>query len=195
MTTVTDGQPNAEDGPVGCGTPTALVRPPGATGVAGAPEPGAPESGGPAVDDPVPPGGPARPGGLRSTVPADPSWAPAVRRLVTEHLAGLRLPADQCDSAVLATDELFANAVRHASTDPRDTVTLTVEWNARGLRVTVADRSPVLPRLRTADPAAESGRGLSIVAALADDWGMAPPEPGRPGKRVWFTLRRRGGTP
>src|SRR5690349_10395378 len=100
MTTVTDGQPNAEDGPVGCGTPTALVRPPGATGVAGAPEPGAP-----AVDDSVPPGGPDHPGRLRSTVPADPSWAPAVRRLVTEHLAGLRLPADQCDSAVLATDE------------------------------------------------------------------------------------------
>ncbi|MGW0080235.1 ATP-binding protein [Streptomyces sp. NPDC003393] len=194
MTTVTDGQPNAEGGPVGCGTPTALVRPPNATVVAAEPGPGARESGGSAVDDPVPQGGPARAGRLRSTVPADPCWASAVRRLVTEHLAGLRIPADQCDSAVLATDELFANAVSHASTDPRDTVTLTVEWNARGLRVTVADRSPVPPRVRTAD-AAESGRGLSIVGALADDWGMAPPESGRPGKRVWFTLRRRGGTP
>ncbi|MYR54944.1 ATP-binding protein, partial [Streptomyces sp. SID625] len=96
---------------------------------------------------------------LRSTVPADPSWASAVRRLVTQHLARLRLTADQCDSAVLATDELFANAVSHASSGPRDTVTLTIERTARTLRVTVADRSPVLPRRRAADAADESGRG------------------------------------
>ncbi|MFI1164687.1 ATP-binding protein [Streptomyces sp. NPDC020801] len=132
---------------------------------------------------------------LRSTVPADACWASAVRCLVTEHLAGLRLSADQCDSAVLATDELFANAVKHASTDPADTVTVTVEWSACTLRVTVADSSPARPRPRPADPAAESGRGLAIVAALADDWGMSPPEPASPGKRVWFTLRRRGTAP
>ncbi|MFC8715571.1 ATP-binding protein [Streptomyces sp. NPDC057197] len=134
----------------------------------------------------------AEPPRLRSTVPADPSWASAVRRLVTQHLARLRLTADQCDSAVLATDELFANAVSHASSGPRDTVTLTIERTARTLRVTVADRSPVLPRRRAADAADESGRGLAIVAALADDWGLAPPEPGNRGKRVWFTLSLRG---
>ncbi|MFB6956068.1 ATP-binding protein [Streptomyces sp. NPDC056309] len=131
---------------------------------------------------------------VRSTVPADPSWAAAVRRLVAEQFARLPLSADQRDGAVLAADELFANAVKHARTDPDDTVTVTVEWSAHTLRVTVADSSPVLPRPRPADADAESGRGLAIVAALADDWGMAPPEPGRPGKRVWFTLRRRGGT-
>jgi anti-sigma regulatory factor (Ser/Thr protein kinase) len=114
---------------------------------------------------------------------------------VTRHLAGLGLPADLCDSAVLATDELFANAVRHASDDPRDTITLTVERSAGILRVTVADRSPELPRLRAADAAAESGRGLAIVEALADEWGLAPPEPGSPGKRVWFTLHLRGAAP
>lgn len=149
-----------------------------------------------ALGEDVPPGGApghgGEPGRLCSTVPADPSWASAVRRMVTQHLARLRLSADQCDSAVLATDELFANAVRHASRGPRDTVTLTVERTARTLRVTVADRSPLLPRRRAADAAAESGRGLAIVAALADDWGLAPPEPGTPGKRVWFTLSLRG---
>ncbi|MEU6478780.1 ATP-binding protein [Streptomyces sp. NPDC047017] len=137
----------------------------------------------------------AGPGRLRRTVPADPARASAVRRLVTRHLARLRLPADQCDSAVLATDELFANAVRHACTGPRDTVTLTIEHTARTLRITLADRSPRLPRRRTADAAAESGRGLAIVAAVADDWGLAPPEPGSPGKRVWFTLRLWGAAP
>ncbi|MEU5085485.1 ATP-binding protein [Streptomyces sp. NPDC021356] len=166
MTTVTDGQSESRDGTsVGAG---------GARRADRAPEPG---------------GEPAR---LCSTVPADPSWAAAVRRLVRRHLARLRLSADQCDSAVLATDELFANAVRHASTGPRDTVTLTIERTARTLRVTVADRSPLPPRRRTADAAAESGRGLAIVAALADDWGLAPPEPGTSGKGVWFTLSLRG---
>ncbi|MFH9980120.1 ATP-binding protein [Streptomyces sp. NPDC017179] len=129
---------------------------------------------------------------IRSTVPADPSWAAAVRRLVAGQLARLPLSADQRDGAVLATDELFANAVKHAGTDPDDTVTVTVEGSAHALRVTVADSSPVLPRPRPADATAESGRGLAIVAALADDWGMFPPEPGRPGKRVWFTLRHQG---
>jgi anti-sigma regulatory factor (Ser/Thr protein kinase) len=111
-----------------------------------------------------------------------------VRHLVTEHLKRLRLPPDYVDNAVLATDELFANAVQHARTGPGDTVTLTIECGDHELRVTVGDHSPLPPRLRTAGGAEESGRGLAIVAALADDWGVAPPEPGRPGKRVWFTL-------
>ncbi|MFK4144747.1 ATP-binding protein [Streptomyces sp. NPDC004065] len=139
---------------------------------------------------------------MRSTVPADPSWAAAVRRLVADHLAELPLPADDRDSAVLATDELFANAVKHAGTGPGDKVTVTIEWSAGTLRVTVADPSPGCPcpgAADPADPAAESGRGLAIVAALTDEWGTAPPEDAGAGagagKRVWFTLRRRGAAP
>ncbi|WP_230396115.1 ATP-binding protein [Streptomyces blattellae] len=125
---------------------------------------------------------------LRSTVPAQPSRAADVRRMVTDQLRRLRLSPDHLDNAVLATDELFANAVQHARTGPGDMVTLTIESTEHELRVTLADRSPLLPRLRTADRAEESGRGLAIVAAVSDDWGVAPPEPGSPGKRVWFTL-------
>ncbi|MGP4043017.1 ATP-binding protein [Streptomyces sp. 2A115] len=129
---------------------------------------------------------------LRTVVPAEPSRASGVRRMVAEQLSYLRLSAEQLDNAVLATDELFANAVRHGSPDPGDTITVTVEYTAHEVRVTVADRSPGLPRFRTADLAGESGRGLAIVAALADDWGTAPPGPGEAGKRVWFTLELRG---
>jgi anti-sigma regulatory factor (Ser/Thr protein kinase) len=129
-----------------------------------------------------------RPPHLHATIPAQPARAADVRHLVTEQLGRLRLPPEYLDSAVLATDELFANAVRHARTGPGDTVTLTIEATEQELRVTVADHSPLLPRLRTADGAEESGRGLAIVAALADDWGVSPPDPGTPGKRVWFTL-------
>jgi anti-sigma regulatory factor (Ser/Thr protein kinase) len=120
-------------------------------------------------------------------VPAHPSWAAGVRRTVAAHLALWDLSAI-LDDAVLATDELFANAVRHASTDPADTIAVLLECSGRELRVTLADPSPVPPRPRTAGAGAESGRGLSIVAALADDWGTGPPEPGHVGKKVWFSL-------
>jgi anti-sigma regulatory factor (Ser/Thr protein kinase) len=112
--------------------------------------------------------------------------------MVAEHLTDLRLPPEHLDIAVLATDELFANAVKHGSPDPGDPITVTVECTGCALRVTVADHSPALPRLRTADGAEESGRGLAIVAALTDDWGSAPADPGTTGKRVWFTLSVQG---
>ncbi|WP_369243913.1 ATP-binding protein [Streptomyces sp. R41] len=129
---------------------------------------------------------------LRTTVPAHPSRAAGVRAMLAEHLTHLRLPPECLDNAVLATDELFANAVKHGSPDRGDMITVTIEYTEPELRVTVADRSPDLPRLRTADGAEESGRGLAIVAALADDWGTALPDPGCPGKKVWFTLVLQG---
>ncbi|MFD4611067.1 ATP-binding protein [Streptomyces sp. NPDC058440] len=215
MATVTDGQSRSPDdpGPARGARTSAAVRTQGAAfgpmTASGARRPGPPPAPADAGHRPAVPAsadaghrsavaaGPAGAGSddpfrIRSTVPADPSWAAAVRRLVAGQLARLPLSADQRDGAVLATDELFANAVKHARTDPDDTVTVTVEGSAHALRVTVADSSPVLPRPRPADATAESGRGLAIVAALADDWGMSPPEPGRPGKRVWFTLRHQG---
>ncbi|NGO07193.1 ATP-binding protein [Streptomyces sp. HC44] len=125
---------------------------------------------------------------LRTVVPAEPSRASVVRRAVAAHLTLLRLTPEQLDDAVLATDELFANAVRHGSSDSGDTVTVIVERTGHDVRVTVADRSPAVPRFRTADAAEECGRGLAIVAAVSDDWGVALPAPGATGKSVWFTL-------
>ncbi|MFE3414466.1 ATP-binding protein [Streptomyces mirabilis] len=129
---------------------------------------------------------------VRTTVPAQPSRAAGVRDMVVEHLTPLRLPSECLDNAVLATDELFANAVRHGSPGPRDTITVTLEHLRHELRVTVADRSSALPRARDTGDAEESGRGLAIVAALTDDWGIAPADPGTTGKKVWFTLALRG---
>lgn len=132
------------------------------------------------------------PGLVRTTVPAHPSRAAGVRAMVGEYLTPLRLPSENVDNAVLATDELFANAVRHGSPGPGDAITVTLEHIEHELRVTVADRSLALPRPRATGGAEESGRGLAIVAALTDDWGIAPPDPGTTGKKVWFTLALRG---
>ncbi|MFE7837113.1 ATP-binding protein [Streptomyces sp. NPDC057474] len=77
---------------------------------------------------------------------------------------------------------------RHAGADPVGTVAVALECAVRELRVTLADPSPAPRRPRTGGPTAESGRGLFIVAASADDWGTDPPEPGEVGKKVWFSL-------
>jgi hypothetical protein len=53
------------------------------------------------------------------------------------------------------------------------------------LRVEVSDDDPNLPVASHPQHPATSGRGLRIVAALADRWGVTPnPD----GKTVWFEL-------
>ncbi|MFF2364516.1 ATP-binding protein [Streptomyces sp. NPDC058122] len=125
---------------------------------------------------------------LRTTVLAHPSRVPGVRAMVAEYLTRLRLPAQRVDDAVLATGELFTNALRHGSPDRGDTITVGIACDPRELRVSVADRSSALPAARTAGGAEESGRGLTIIAALSDDWGVAPADPGTTGKKVWFSM-------
>ncbi|PKT68370.1 ATP-binding protein [Streptomyces populi] len=126
--------------------------------------------------------------GLRTTVPAHPSRVPGVRATVAECLTRLRLPAERVEDAVLAAGELFTNALRHGSPDRGDSITVGIECDPRELRVSVADRSSALPVARTADGTEESGRGLAIVAALSDEWGVAPADPGTTGKKVWFSM-------
>lgn len=49
----------------------------------------------------------------------------------------------------------------------------------------ISDRSPHLPQPRLAAEDEESGRGLLLVRALADDWGVRPTDQG---KATWFSL-------
>ena len=109
----------------------------------------------------------------------------ARHRIATE-LAGAIRPALLLDVvAVLA--ELVGNAVRHA--DPLPGGVVRVSWRLRPgvdtdlveLRVTDGG-SFARPRIRTVDPEAVDGRGLSIVAALADRWGV---ERDGLGQSVW----------
>ena len=93
------------------------------------------------------------------------------------------------DVATLLVSELVTNALRHGG-GPRE---LVVDVAAAGVTVSVSDSSPAPPLQRDQwSPAVEvlpeNGRGLLLVAALADDWGWAQ-EP--LGKRVWFRLRVR----
>lgn len=94
--------------------------------------------------------------------------------------------ADLVDAVVLVTSEVVTNAVVHASGD----VSLVVRVTPGGVRVEVSDRSVVALRQGATGMLAESGRGLSIVDALASRWGVEPLPGG--GKTVWFEI---AGTP
>jgi anti-sigma regulatory factor (Ser/Thr protein kinase) len=83
--------------------------------------------------------------------------------------------------AELLTSELVTNSVLHARSD----VTVTVAVAEGVAEVGVTDRSETLPRPRPVEAADEGGRGLSLVALVAQEWGVVPLDDG---KQVWFQL-------
>ncbi|MFE2595629.1 ATP-binding protein [Streptomyces sp. NPDC059396] len=90
------------------------------------------------------------------------------------------------DSAVLIVSELVSNASLHARVTPEQVIETHYFRSSGGLRIEVHDGSPVWPQPRTPDPEALDGRGLLLVDALADEWGVAD-RAGR-GKMIWASL-------
>jgi two-component sensor histidine kinase len=79
--------------------------------------------------------------------------------------------------------ELVSNAVQHASgAGMRVTVTRTGEQH---VRLAVIDRSRQRPRVQPPQSDLERGRGMLLVAGLAQEWGVDV-LPG--GKIVWADL-------
>ncbi|MFI6357944.1 ATP-binding protein [Streptomyces sp. NPDC050743] len=111
-----------------------------------------------------------------------PRGARLARRLVSYRLDewGHAYDGPVNEAVTLIAAELVANAVRHGHVPGRD-FRLQLTESAGTLRLEVADtRTERLPELRV--PADESGRGLLLVEALADKWGVTPLQPG---KSVW----------
>ncbi len=104
---------------------------------------------------------------------------PAARRFVDEHAA--QLPDGEREALSLLTSELVTNAVTHA----RSSVGLGVTVASNGVLVVVHDGDSLLPEQRPYTAEQTGGRGLALVADVADEWGV---EPDDPGKSVWFTL-------
>jgi anti-sigma regulatory factor (Ser/Thr protein kinase) len=111
---------------------------------------------------------------------ATPAAAGRVRRTLRDLLADTPF-APRLDDACTAATELVTNAVLHG----REPVEMIVELGPDRVRVEVRDASAVSPTFSVLDPTAVTGRGLLLVAALADHWGVDP-EVG--GKVVWFEL-------
>lgn len=113
---------------------------------------------------------------LRSTFDPDPAAVAAVRRFVHDALAE-RVAHDTVDEIVLVASELATNAVEHART-PFEVALHTDDH----LHIDVVDGSPALPIVRPWSSSAESGRGMQIVDAICDRWGVEVHEHA---KRVW----------
>ncbi|MGR7024141.1 ATP-binding protein [Geodermatophilus sp. URMC 62] len=107
---------------------------------------------------------------------------PAARHLVREVLRAWGAPQDDGDIALLVT-ELVTNVVDHV--EGESVLSLELEFSDGWLRIAVADGSavrPVVGELRGDQP---RGRGMQIVAAIADRWGVEDTDGG---KRVWLVI-------
>ncbi|MEV8551541.1 ATP-binding protein [Streptomyces glaucescens] len=107
------------------------------------------------------------------------------RLLAAERLRSWGLPLDPAE---LIVAELAANAVTHGRVPGRD-FRLLLYVVGDTLRIEVTDTCGTrLPRVRQADPDADSGRGLLLVDALAARWGVT--EGPAPRKTVWAEVTR-----
>ena len=100
------------------------------------------------------------------------------RRITSDILTG-KVEGDTLHNVLLVVSELVSNAVNHAGTS----VAVGISVGEEGVvRVEVGDGRTWPPRPRKAEPDAVGGRGLLLVGALSDRWGVET----RPdGKVVW----------
>ncbi|GAA2580425.1 MULTISPECIES: ATP-binding protein [Streptomyces] len=127
------------------------------------------------------PGGHVRNFGL--LLSPTPRGARLARLLATKQLRTWELPLDPAAHIVA---ELANNAATHGRVPGRN-FQLLLYVVGDTLRIKVTDtRGDRLPHPRPTGPDDESGRGLALVAALADRWGVTPGLP--PRKTVWAEL-------
>jgi anti-sigma regulatory factor (Ser/Thr protein kinase) len=112
----------------------------------------------------------------------EPSSAALVRHRLANDLARHGIDRESIDEVVLVASELVGNAVRHTPPGQLDALEVTWTVDDEGVLVAVIDPSFVIPRLRTPRDTEPGGRGLTIVAGVADDWGVRRLDSG---KQVW----------
>jgi len=97
-------------------------------------------------------------------------------------LVSWAVPDDVSESVALILTELATNAVRHARRPGRTFDVGLAHDGEKTIEIEVFDASPHHPVVNSFDPDATSGRGLLLVEALCDDWGVRDREFG---KSVW----------
>jgi two-component sensor histidine kinase len=95
------------------------------------------------------------------------------------------------ESVVLIVSELLTNAIRHGPTSEQGFEVVVTVLPDGICVIEVSDSEQSMPAQGTPGDADESGRGLRMVAALADTWGVR--HRGRFGKTVWAVLGTRPG--
>jgi anti-sigma regulatory factor (Ser/Thr protein kinase) len=113
-------------------------------------------------------GVPRKPWSLPFT--AEPQEVAALRRIMRLHL-GLWGLHGVIDSAQLCVSELASNVITHVGTGTP--ATLVVSMSGSRLRIEVHDSDiRALPVLLDAGLDAESGRGMALISAVTDRWGV-----------------------
>ncbi len=122
---------------------------------------------------------------------ADPEEVGRARRWARSRLAGCGVGSDEAlaETLLLLVSELVTNAVVHAGTPSVLRMLLPGRQSPGAVRVEVADMSTCPPRQRHAEGDDTHGRGLELVAGLADRWGW---QREGLGKRIWCELDRAG---
>ncbi len=131
------------------------------------------------------------------TLPAVLSSARQARTFTAESLRFWGESEELIDAAVLIVCELATNAIRHGARLPTaygyglgtdSTITLRLALEVEALCIEVHDGSMVLPVQRAAGRDEDCGRGMQIIAALAESWTCGRDPEG--GKWVRATLSR-----
>jgi anti-sigma regulatory factor (Ser/Thr protein kinase) len=107
---------------------------------------------------------------------------PAARHVALELLTAWGI--DRCrDDVALVVTELITNVVDHLGGEASIVLELTL--SERWLRVAIADGSAIRPVVRELCGNQPRGRGMHMVATVADRWGC---EEHQGGKQVWADL-------
>lgn len=106
----------------------------------------------------------------------------AARHFLREHASAWHVVEDgRLDDLVLLGSELVSNAVSYARSD----VEIVLAYDPGCLRLEVHDEDTRVPGVAAPDTEAMGGRGLTVVAHLADVWGI---ERTPTGKCVWVEI-------
>ncbi|MGW0366325.1 ATP-binding protein [Streptomyces sp. NPDC002990] len=110
---------------------------------------------------------------------------PAARHFTRDTLRAWGVSARR-DDMLLCVSELATNALRYGVPRGRGYLLRLLIFDAT-VRIEVHDSGPGLSRVLSRPSGGENGgRGLLLVAALADQWGVLPRSPG---KVVWCEFR------